>query len=408
MKKVLIVSFNPVYPLYSGGALAQYYFIDELKDIVQFVLCTEVKTEKELGNIRMLQEKQPNLKIYYTHKKQDNIRKSLIYSLKSLIKNILFAKSKNQVSASDADDFTDNYFEHVDHVYSREFVDMLLEVIQEEKISQVQLDFYETIDLCWVLPESIRKIFIHHEVRYKRLTLAAAKSSVSDNYKQFLIDKTEAFERMCLRKMDYVAVFNEDDLSRIKDDCKLITLSPYAIPKELIIKEEVSPVFDKFIFLGGEGHTPNKLGLFWFIESVYLSGTAAERFPLYIIGDWSEEVKSKYQMHPEIVFCGLVEHLSPYYEKAILVNPVLTGAGIRTKILQAFVNHVPVISTRFGAEGCYTGVNPGHIVLFDDAEEFNAALNTVDFKNLTDKAYQYYQSAFVKSNLAKIRYDIYN
>lgn len=408
MKKVLIVSFNPVYPLYSGGALAQYYFIDELKDEVQYVLCTEVRTEKELENIRILQEKQPNLKIYYTCKKQDNARKSLIYRLKSLIKKILLVKKKHQVSPSDADDFTDNYFEHVDHVYSHEFVNLLLEVIQTENIGQVQLDFYETIDLCWVLPESIRKIFIHHEVRYKRLILAAAKSSVSDNYKQFLIDKTEAFERMCLRKMDHVVVFNEDDFSRIKDDCKAITVSPYAIPKELIIKEEISPKFDKFIFLGGEGHTPNKLGLFWFIESVYFSGTASQRFPLYIIGDWSEEVKNKYQKHPEIVFCGLVENLSPHYENAILVNPVLTGAGIRTKILQAFVNHVPVISTRFGAEGCFTGIHPNHIVLFDDAEEFNAALKTIDFKDLTEKAYQYYQSAFVHSNLPKIRYEIYN
>lgn len=408
MKKVLIVSFNPIYPLYSGGALAQYYFIDELKDKVQFILCTEVKTEKELKNIWMLQEKQPNLKIHYTYTKQNNVSKSFKYRLKTLIRKMLQVKKTNQGSPSGADDFTDNYFEHVDHVYSREFTDMLLEVIQTEKISQVQFDFYETIDLCWLFPDSIRKIFIHHEVRYKRLTLAAAKSKVSEHYKKFLIDKTEAFERMCLRKMDHVVVFNEDDFSIIKEDCKNITLSPYAIPKELIIKEEISPEFNKFIFLGGEGHTPNKLGLFWFIESVYFSGTVSQQFPLYIIGDWSEEVKNKYQMHPEIVFCGLVEDLRPYYENAILVNPVLTGAGIRTKILQAFVNHVPVISTRFGAEGCFTGVNPDHIVLFDEAEEFNAALKTVDFKVLTEKAYQYYQSAFVQSNLAKIRYDIYN
>ena len=152
MKKVLIVSFNPIYPLYSGGALAQYYFIDELKDKVQFILCTEVKTEKELENIRMLKEKQPNLKIHYTYTNQNKVRKSFTYRLKKLIKRVLQVKKTNQGSPSDADDFTDNYFEHVDHVYSREFTDMLLEVIQTEKISQVQLDFYETIDLCWLLP----------------------------------------------------------------------------------------------------------------------------------------------------------------------------------------------------------------------------------------------------------------
>lgn len=410
MKKVLIVSFNPIYPLFSGGALAQYYFIDELKDTVQFVLCTEVKTGRELENIRTLEKKQPNLKIYYTYTPQISNRKSFIHRTyafaKSLSKRMLGERKSGQNLPSDADDFTDTYFEHVDHVYSSEFVDLLLTVIKTENIQQVQLDFYETIDLCWLLPESIHKIFIHHEVRYKRLTLAATRSDLSENYKQFLIDKTEAFERMCLRKMNHVVVFNTDDALQIKNDCKAITVSPYAIPEELIIKNDVSAAFNRLIFIGGEGHTPNKLGLFWFVESVYLAGKESERLPLFIIGDWSDEVKKKYLMHPEINFCGIVETLRPYYDNSILVNPVLTGAGIRTKVLQAFVNNVPVISTRFGAEGCFTLENQDHLVLFDDAQEFYSGLKNVNYE-LTRKAYKYYESNFAKSDLVKLRYNIF-
>ena len=46
--KILLITLNSCYPLFHGGAVAQYYFIDGLKDRVQFVLCTEVKTEKEV------------------------------------------------------------------------------------------------------------------------------------------------------------------------------------------------------------------------------------------------------------------------------------------------------------------------------------------------------------------------
>ena len=64
MKKILLISYNSCYPLFHGGAVAQYYFIDGLKNQVQFVLCNEVRNEKELQNIELLKQKQPSLIVY--------------------------------------------------------------------------------------------------------------------------------------------------------------------------------------------------------------------------------------------------------------------------------------------------------------------------------------------------------
>ena len=86
MQKVLLVSLNSSYPLVHGGAIAQYYFIDGLKNDIEFILCTQVNSQNELKNIKLLQEKQPNLKIYY----YNNFKKKKAFEIiGKLIRNII-------------------------------------------------------------------------------------------------------------------------------------------------------------------------------------------------------------------------------------------------------------------------------------------------------------------------------
>ena len=53
LKRILLVSYNSCYPLFHGGAIAQYYFIDGLKEQIQFVLCTEIISEKQLKELEV-------------------------------------------------------------------------------------------------------------------------------------------------------------------------------------------------------------------------------------------------------------------------------------------------------------------------------------------------------------------
>jgi hypothetical protein len=410
MKKVLIVSLNSCYPLNHGGALAQYYFLDGLKDRIQFVLCTEVHNLKELQNLETLEKKLPSLKIYFTNKIQPAPQKNFIGQLKLLLRNFekLVSSKKNANFTGDlnADDFNDPYFWHVDNSHSNEFVALINEVIQKESIKQVQFDFYNTLDLCFAIPQGIRKIFVPHEIRFKRLKQASDKSPLSEDYKRYLIKKTELFERYCLRAMDKVVVFNEDDAYLLGSDAKSIKVSPFGIPDELIFRAKGSDTFSRFLFVGGEGHTPNKLGLIWFLDEIYLPNKYRINIPLWVVGDWSAAIKNKYKDYSQIIFCGVVDSIKPFFEESIFVNAILTGSGLRTKVLHAFVNKVPVLSTRFGAEGCFDNKNNRHIGFFDDAKEFLQILKESDLRELAKNGYEFYNQLFNREILLNVRNNI--
>jgi len=101
-----------------------------------------------------------------------------------------------------------------------------------------------------------------------------------------------------------------------------------------------------------------------------------------------------------------VESIEPYFEASLFINPILTGAGLRTKVLHAFVNKVPVLSTRFGAEGCFDDQNNAHLCLFDHAKEFLEIMHATDFKDTGLKGFDYYNQFFNKGKLLSIRNNI--
>jgi len=399
--KVLLVSTTTAYPLFSGGALAQYYFIDGLKDKVDFVLCTIVNNNRDLYNLELLKKVQPNITIYYSDERRI-VTKNIFSKIKILYGKL---RKNNNVSSvpSIQDDFTDSYFSHVDHNFSHYFIKLINEIIKKEQINIVQCDFYDTIDIVFALPSNVKKIFIHHELRGKRLTLAKPKSSVSESVKNFLIGRTNAYERACLPYMDVVGVFNDDDAKELAPYCKKIVVTPFAIPDEQIYGIEQSKNFDRLFFVGGEGHTPNALGLKWFLDEIYISNYDKIKLPLLVIGNWSQSFQEQYANCQSVQFCGLVDSMKPYFEHSIFVNPILTGAGLRTKVLHAFANSVPVLSTRFGAEGCFDSEEDKHIGLFDSAEEFVKLLQKVDYASLAKNGYEYYNTKFNKERLLHIR-----
>ena len=77
---------------------------------------------------------------------------------------------------------------------------------------------------------------------------------------------------------------------------------------------------------------------------------------------------------------GFVEDVrEPLGRYAVFVCPILSGSGVRVKLLEAFAAGIPVVSTRLGAEGLAT--KDGDIcALADEPEAF--AERTLDL--LTD------------------------
>ncbi len=72
----------------------------------------------------------------------------------------------------------------------------------------------------------------------------------------------------------------------------------------------------------------------------------------------------------DINILGYVEDIRPHMERAkVFICPIMEGGGTRIKILDAFAQGIPVVSTIVGAEGL--DLEKGkHILLADTVTEF--------------------------------------
>jgi len=128
------------------------------------------------------------------------------------------------------------------------------------------------------------------------------------------------------------------------------------------------------LFIGNFRHPPNRQALEFLVRDVFpLIRQKNPSVRLVAVGAQAPEGYAESLEAPGIEFIGEVddirESLSRY---AVFMAPILTGSGVRVKLLEAFAAGIPVVSTRIGAEGL--AETSGEIVeLADTAEDFAAA-----------------------------------
>jgi GT2 family glycosyltransferase/glycosyltransferase involved in cell wall biosynthesis len=126
------------------------------------------------------------------------------------------------------------------------------------------------------------------------------------------------------------------------------------------------------LFLGSFRHLPNQEALMWFLREVFPKVRAAEpRARLIIIGSDPPQRHSLPQAEA-IDLIGFVDDVRESLRRyALFVCPILSGSGVRVKLLEAFAAGIPVVSTRLGAEGL--AEKDGELcALADDAGSFAA------------------------------------
>ena len=138
------------------------------------------------------------------------------------------------------------------------------------------------------------------------------------------------------------------------------------------------------LFLGSFRHTPNLEALTWFVEQVLpLVLTEEPRARVMVVG--SEPPKRNTFQHAEAVeLVGFVEDVrEPLARYSLFVCPILSGSGVRVKLLEAFAAGIPVVSTRLGAEGL-TDLDGDICALADQPADF--ARHVVDLLRDPQKA----------------------
>jgi len=107
------------------------------------------------------------------------------------------------------------------------------------------------------------------------------------------------------------------------------------------------------LFIGSFRHAPNLQGLHWFTERVFpIILRAKPDTQLMVVGSDPPTALTMWGDHPNIRLLGSVPDVKVALQQyAVFICPVLSGSGVRVKLLEAFASGIPAVSTYVGAEG---------------------------------------------------------
>ncbi|MGB5832306.1 MAG: glycosyltransferase family 4 protein [Thiohalocapsa sp.] len=130
------------------------------------------------------------------------------------------------------------------------------------------------------------------------------------------------------------------------------------------------------VFSGAMGFKPNVEAVLNFADAVLPSITARyPRLTWYIVGTNPAREILDLRQRPNLVVTGKVDSIAEYICRAqVVICPMISGSGIKNKVLEAMALQRPVVSTRLGVEGimCTNGEN---VLIADHPLEFaNAVL----------------------------------
>lgn len=223
---------------------------------------------------------------------------------------------------------------------------------------------------------------VHNNEASYYLALATAASNVAKK----LYFWSEAFYFSWARqgifaKCDALYFISHDEYEAASS-AKKHFLPTYVEPTRFCVQQSG----DSVLFVGNLFAQNNLSGLKWYLDEVHPLLSTHPGYRLIIAGNTKGTVPAFLSnietRDSRITFYDSPEDLGPVYEQgAVFINPMLTGAGVKIKTVDAVVNGLPVVSTSVGAEGI--GLRDGDsVIIADDAVGFARGVERL----LVDKA----------------------
>jgi O-antigen biosynthesis protein len=214
----------------------------------------------------------------------------------------------------------------------------------------------DTVHLIRAHSPKTRIILNNADLHFLRELRASLSSN--DNDRMQTMREIRDHELNMMRSVDLVLSYNDVEHAVISShtdgDVKVMTC-PWVVD----IPETVAPLNERsgLSFLGSAKHHPNAEGLRWFWREV-MPQLEHHEMQLTIYGsgmdDELKELASKL-IHP----VGYIEDVAEAYQRhRIFVAPLLSGAGVKGKVIHALAYGIPTVLTPTAAEGI--GLRHGH------------------------------------------------
>jgi GT2 family glycosyltransferase len=338
--RVLFVSPYPIFPPVHGGGVFMYQTVVELAKLAEVHLIAMLDWPHQL---------EPHLPV-----------RDLVSSVEFLVRSEYRKKRRASIQPFAVSAFRNEDLEWIIH-----------RQILTKNIDVVQLEYTVMAQYAGGF-RRIPNIVFEHDVYFQSIARGLASGVHIKARFEYL--RALRFEALMLPRADRVQVCSRENLryleqfipqlkGRIDDGMRAgIDTSRY----------EFRPAGREpwtMLFLGSFRHTPNQEALDWFLREIM--PRILGRVPnarLTVVGSELPPGNSLAQ-YQNVDLVGYVDDVrDPLSRYSLFVCPILSGSGVRVKLLEAFASGIPVVSTRLGAEGLD---DEGRIcALADGAAEF--------------------------------------
>ncbi len=246
---------------------------------------------------------------------------------------------------------------HVERFISEDFKAKLTEVLEKEQFDVVQLEMLYMAPYVETIREHSKAMIVlrAHNVEHKIWERIAkeTRSPFKRWYINHLAKTLKEYELNALETVDGIAAITRKDAAFFrKYSSKPVIDVPYGVyPEEFTPKYEIEGK-PKFYHIGSMNWMPNEEGIRWFIDEV-LPKTVEKvyDFVYHLAGrnmpEWLTTMKN-----PHVDVIGEVPDAKEFVANHdVAIVPLLSGSGIRIKIIESMAMGKTVITTRVGAEG---------------------------------------------------------
>ena len=252
--------------------------------------------------------------------------------------------------------FSDKSY-HVERFISDNFKNRLIEILKENKFDIVQLEMiYMAPYIETIREHSKAKIILRaHNVEHLIWDRIAKKTRLFLKrwYINHLVRTLKNYEMSAINRVDGIAAITYRDAAFFRGETAIPVVDiPFGVnPDEFVPKYEVKEK-PTLYHIGSMNWMPNEEGIHWFLKNVWdkiakresdlILNLAGRHMP-----KWLTNLRKK-----NINVVGEVPDAREFIRNNdIAIVPLLSGSGIRIKIIESMAMGRTVITTMVGAEG---------------------------------------------------------
>lgn len=265
---------------------------------------------------------------------------------------------------------------NVSRFYSDDAARMLEGILREGEFDIIQFESLFVVPYLTVVKENskARLIYRAHNILFnvwERIS-QSERFRPRRHYLEFLARRLKAYEAEQINRFHKVFAISEPDRQSIlRLGCAIgLEVFPVALDFSHYRVEPSNGTSTTLFHLGSMDWRPNKEGIEWFLNEVwpdieelnselrfYIAG---KNMPKHLFNYDSDNVVVEGQVYDAVEFMN---------SKSIMIVPLLSGTGMRVKILEGMAMNKCIIATTIAAEGivCEHGKD---ILIADTPDEF--------------------------------------